>query len=118
MAIGFVDKVRVYHVLIDELRLCMELSIKACRECRFSKGGHALALANGNAILVIDFYTGEKIADLRGHNSKVRSLFWLDSGAQLLSCGQDGAVYLWDIEGESLFALLVVDVGIVVTTSC
>jgi WD40 repeat protein len=97
IAVGFIDKLRIYHVLVDELRICLELSIKGCKECRFSKGGHALAIANGNAILVIDFYSGEKIADLRGHNSKVRCLFWLESGCHLLSCGQDGAVYLWDI---------------------
>ena len=31
---------------------------------------------------------------------QVRSLFWLDSGHQLLSCGQDGAVYIWELEGS------------------
>ena len=30
-----------------------------------------MAAASGNSILIIDFYTGDKIADLRGHNSKV-----------------------------------------------
>lgn len=28
LAIGFVDKLRIYHILVDELRLCMEVSIK------------------------------------------------------------------------------------------
>ena len=47
------------------------MPIKGCRECRFSKGGHFLAASHGNSIIVYDFNTGEKIADLRGHNSKV-----------------------------------------------
>lgn len=98
-AVGFTDKLRVYHILVDEIRVCLEVPIKNCRECKFSKGGHLLAAANGNSINIFDFFTGEKIADLRGHNGKVRSLFWLDSGHQLLSCGQDGAVYVWDLEG-------------------
>lgn len=98
-AVAFTDKVRLYHVLVDDLRLCMELSIKACRECAFSNGGHVFAAANGNSIIVYDFHTGEKIADLRGHNSKVRSLYWMPSGCQLLTCGQDGAVYLWALDG-------------------
>lgn len=99
VAVGFGDKLRVFHILVDELRSCLELSIKNCRECSFSNGGHMLAASNGNSINVFDFYTGDKVADLRGHNSKVRSIFWLESGTQILSCGQDGAVYLWDIEG-------------------
>lgn len=98
-AVGFADKLRVFHILVDDLRPCLELSIKNCRECRFSNGGNMLAAANGNTIHVYDFYSGDKIADLRGHNGKVRSIFWLDSGAHILSCGQDGAVYLWEIDG-------------------
>lgn len=98
IAVGFSDKLRVYHVLVDDLKLCQEVPIKNCRECRFSGGGHFLGVANGNTVNVFSFHTGEKVADLRGHNSKIRSLYWLESGLQLLSCGQDGAVYLWDIE--------------------
>lgn len=98
-AVGFTDKIRVYHILVDDLRLCMEVALKGCRECRFSPGGNVLAVANGNSVVVYDFYTGEKVADLRGHNSKVRSIFWMPSGFQLLSCGLDGAVYLWTLDG-------------------
>ncbi len=97
-AVGFTDKLRVYHVLVDDLRLCVELPVKACKEVQFSYGGNLLGAANGNAIGVYDMYTGDKVADLRGHNSKVRSLKWLPNG-YLLSCGQDGAVYLWEVEG-------------------
>ena len=46
--------------------------------------------------MVFDFYACEKIIDLRGHNSKVRSLYWGADDATLISCGQDGAVYQWD----------------------
>jgi cilia- and flagella-associated protein 57 len=98
-AVGFADKLRLFHILVDELRPALELPIKNCREAKFSWGGHMLAAANGNSINVFDFYTGEKVADLRGHNGKVRSIYWLESGSQLLSCGHDGAVYVWDIDG-------------------
>ena len=98
-AVGFADKLRVFHVLVEELRPCLEIPIKNCRECVFSNGGNMLAAANGNSINVFDFYTGEKVADLRGHNGKVRSIFWLQSGTQLLSCGHDGAVYMWELDG-------------------
>jgi cilia- and flagella-associated protein 57 len=99
VAVGFADKLRLFHILVDELRPAVELPIKNCREAKFSWGGNMLAAANGNSINVFDFYTGEKVADLRGHNGKVRSIYWLESGSQLLSCGHDGAVYIWDIDG-------------------
>jgi cilia- and flagella-associated protein 57 len=97
-AVGFTDKLRMFHILVDDLRVCTELPIKCCKEVQFSIGGNLIAAANGNAINVYDCHSGEKVADLRGHNSKVRSLTWLENGT-LLSCGQDGAVYLWEIEG-------------------
>ncbi len=101
IAIGFSDKLRVFHLLVDDIRLCMEVSIKGCRELRFSKSGNFLAAAHGNTINIFDFHTGEKVTDLRGHNNKVKSLYWLESGCQLISCGQDGAVYIWDISSSS-----------------
>jgi WD40 repeat protein len=55
---------------------------------------------SGHGILVFDFFTAEKVADLKGHNNKVRSLFWLEGGDELLSSGQDGAIYLWDVMGN------------------
>lgn len=99
-AVGFSDKLRVYHILVDDLRVCMEVPIKACRECRFSQGGNYLAATNGNSIAIFDFSSGDKVADLRGHNSKVRAVYWMPSGCHLLSCGLDGAVYLWALDGS------------------
>ncbi len=99
-AVGFSDKLRVYHVLVDDIRVCLELGIKACKEAKFSHGGQMLALANGNSISVFEFTTGEKVVDLKGHNNRVKSIHWLPSGFQLVSCGADGAIYLWDLEGK------------------
>lgn len=101
VAIAFLDKLRLYHILLDDLRLCVELPVKCCRVCVFSQGGNLLATANGNIISVFDSHTGERVVDLRGHNGKVRSLHWLQSGTQLLSCGQDGMVYSWNLDGPT-----------------
>ena len=59
-----------------------------------------IAAAGANVIYVYDFHTGDKITDMRGHNGKVRSFTWSESGAHLLSSGQDGAIYLWDLSGQ------------------
>ncbi|GMH77228.1 hypothetical protein TrST_g6546 [Triparma strigata] len=97
LLIGFADKLRLMNVLMDDIRPFREVSIKMCRECCFSHGGQYFAAVNGNIICIFDFYTGEKVQDMRGHNSKVKGLTWGDDDSTLISCGQDGAVYLWNV---------------------
>eukprot|EP00752_Nemacystus_decipiens_P016532 g14776.t1 len=77
---------------------CHEISIKQCREVKFSNGGSMFAAVNGNVVTIFDFNTYDKLADLRGHNSKVRHLYWGAQDQTLVSCGQDGAVYQWDVD--------------------
>ena len=47
---------------------------------------------------MFDFYRAEKKADLRGHNGKIRSLSWSAGDLSLISCGQDGSGYHWDVQ--------------------
>ncbi|CAM9434154.1 unnamed protein product, partial [Choristocarpus tenellus] len=98
MIIGFTDKVRLMNILMDDLRPYREIAIKLCREVKFSNGGSMFAAVNGNVISVFDFNTYDKFADLRGHNSKVRNIHWGAYDQTLVSCGQDGAVYQWDVD--------------------
>ena len=97
IAIGFSDKFRIFHMLSDDLVMYQEFPIKGATECEFSTGGHLIALMNGNIINLFDFYSGEKLGDLRGHNGRVKSLIWQNRDEYLLSCGHDGAVYTWSV---------------------
>jgi WD40 repeat protein len=96
--VGFSDKLRLLNLLMDDIRAYREVPIKLCREVRFSHGGQYFAAVNGNIIMVFDFYTCEKVVDLRGHNSKVKSVHWGADDTTIVSCGLDGAVYQWDWE--------------------
>ncbi len=73
LLVGFSDKLRMLNVLMNDIRPFKEFSIKACKEARFSNGGHLFAAVNGNTINVFSTYTCENIGNLRGHNGKVRS---------------------------------------------
>jgi cilia- and flagella-associated protein 57 len=42
-------------------------------------------------------WTFENIGNLKGHNGKVRSLYWTPDDSILVSAGSDGAVYTWII---------------------
>ena len=95
--VGFTDKLRLMNLLMDDIRTFKEFSIKACIECKFSRGGDLFAAAAGNAVNVYNFYTFVCIAQLRGHNQKVLSLNFDPSGTSLLSAGMDGGVICWDL---------------------
>lgn len=46
-------------------RLIKEFSVKACKECCFSHGGHYFAAVNGNTISIYNTYTFDNIGNLR-----------------------------------------------------
>ncbi|OWZ18454.1 WD domain-containing hypothetical protein [Phytophthora megakarya] len=98
LLVGFADKLRLLNILMDDIRSFKELPVKACRECQFSTGGHLFAAVNGNTIQVFSHFTGELVATLRGHNGKVRSIYWNADDSSIVSAGLDGAVYHWDLD--------------------
>eukprot|EP00397_Hematodinium_sp_SG-2012_P003973 GEMP01003983.1.p1 GENE.GEMP01003983.1~~GEMP01003983.1.p1 ORF type:complete len:1382 (+),score=370.47 GEMP01003983.1:167-4312(+) len=100
LIVGFSDKLRLMNLLMEDMRTFKDLPIKACRECRFSNGGQYFACVNSNQIQVYKTYTCELVANLRGHNNKVRSLSWTMDDATLVSAGIDGAVYEFNIIQE------------------
>lgn len=97
VVVGFVDKLRLLNVLMDDLREVKEFAIKACAEVRFSNGGHCFAAANGAIVQLYSTYRGEYQQSLRGHNGRVTGLQWAPNDATLLTCSADGSIYEWDI---------------------
>jgi WD40 repeat protein len=55
------------------------------------------AANSGSSINVFNFFTGEVVATLRGHTSKIRSISWLNNDSRICSVGSEGAVFYWDI---------------------
>eukprot|EP00002_Diphylleia_rotans_P000166 TRINITY_DN1008_c0_g1_i4.p1 TRINITY_DN1008_c0_g1~~TRINITY_DN1008_c0_g1_i4.p1 ORF type:complete len:1179 (-),score=303.89 TRINITY_DN1008_c0_g1_i4:414-3950(-) len=105
--VGFSDKLRLMNLLMDDIRPYKEFTIRGCRECRFSNGGQLFAAVNGNTIQIFSSYSFENIGNLRGHNSKVRSISWTPDDSRIISAGMDGAVYEWKLrdfkrEGENV----------------
>ncbi|XP_029474302.1 cilia- and flagella-associated protein 57 isoform X2 [Rhinatrema bivittatum] len=94
--VGFFDKLRLMNLLIDDIRSFKEFTVRGCRECSFSHGGHLFATVNGNVIHIYSTSTFENITNLKGHNGKVRSVVWSADDSRLVSCGMDGAVYEWN----------------------
>ncbi|XP_060782965.1 cilia- and flagella-associated protein 57 [Neoarius graeffei] len=94
--VGFADKLRLLNLLIDDIRTFKEFTVRSCRECVFSHGGHMFAAVNGNVIHLYSTMTFDNILNLKGHGGKVRSVVWSADDSHLVSCGMDGAVYEWN----------------------
>lgn len=100
LIVGFSDKLRLMNLLMEDMRTYKEIPIKACRECRFSHGGQFFAAVNSNTVQVYRTYTCEVVCNLRGHQSKVRSVCWTADDSKLVTTGADGAAYEYDIIKE------------------
>ncbi|KAI9141043.1 WD repeat domain 65-like protein [Paraphysoderma sedebokerense] len=98
--VGFSDKLRLMNILIDDIRSFKEFAIRGCRECRFSNGGQHFAAVHGTVIQVYNTWTFECIANLKGHNAKVRSICWSQDDSKLLTAGMDGAIYEWNLKTQ------------------
>mmetsp|Transcript_38583 Transcript_38583/g.62503 ORF Transcript_38583/g.62503 Transcript_38583/m.62503 type:complete len:1299 (+) Transcript_38583:248-4144(+) len=97
--IGFPDKLRFFNVFKDDLRLFQDISIKGCREARFSHGGQYFAAVSQTNINIYSTYTLECVGVLKGHTGPVRSVCWSVDDFSMVSGGVDGAVYEWQLKG-------------------
>ncbi|KAG4096896.1 WD40 repeat-like protein [Neocallimastix lanati (nom. inval.)] len=95
--VGFNDKLRFMNILVDDIRTFKEFNIRNCRECKFSNGGQYFAAVSGNDIHVYSTWSFELLHVMTGHNGKINSVKWSKDDTKMVSCGKDGAVYLWSI---------------------
>lgn len=71
---GMVDKIRMYTILMNDIRELREWPVRSCRELKFSNGGHYFAAANGNILQLYSTTTLENVANMKGHSNKVGKL--------------------------------------------
>ena len=103
LLIGFSNKLQLMNILVDDLQIVRDFPITMCRECHFSKGGHAFAAAQSNVISVFNYHSGKKQIDFKGHNSKVRRIHWNYDDHSIISTEDDGPIYQWKVEdGERI----------------
>ena len=107
VVVGLRERIRMYNVMIDELKLFRELPIKGCRGLEFSNGGNMFAACVGITITVFGNYqfsaqTGfQQLYSFSGHISPVKKVVWSPDDNVLYSAGMDGNVYGWDLVKNS-----------------
>ena len=93
--LGFSDKLRLYNLLMDDVRPIADLPVKSCRECRFSHGGGFFAAVSGAHIHIFSTWTAESLCTLKGHSGVVKAIWWNEADRGIVSAGMDGALYEW-----------------------
>lgn len=100
---GFSDKVLMMNVIPgNHIKMYHSFPFKSCREIKYSNGGQYFAVVNGNSpnfqtIHVFNTYTGENPFVLKGHNARVRCLYWSKDDTTLVSCGADGMICVFTV---------------------
>ena len=57
LAASFIDKIRIYHILHDELRHYKNIEIKNCQKMKFCTGGHLFFAIDNKQIHIFNSYT-------------------------------------------------------------
>lgn len=93
LAVSFVDKVRLFHLLLDELRLFRDVSTPSSNLLKFSLGGHFLAIVSGKSIYIYKSYTLQLLTIIQEHSSPIQDIGWASKDSKLVSVGSDGFIY-------------------------
>ena len=96
-------RVAMMHLLSDELKPAVEMSVKGAQFGRFSNGGGLYAVACLKHIHVYSTYGGSDalVGTLLGHVGHIMSITWTEHDVSLVSCAADGAVYIWNVDSLS-----------------
>ncbi|KAF0697626.1 Aste57867_11716 [Aphanomyces stellatus] len=97
IAIAFKERVRLYNMLQDGLRVLREISMKAANVLQFSHGGHLLACGAGLNMYIYRTYSCDLVHTFTGHINVIQCLRWSKDDSFLYSAGNDGAIYCWNI---------------------
>ncbi|XP_012285272.1 cilia- and flagella-associated protein 57 [Orussus abietinus] len=112
--VGFSDKLRFMSILIDNLLSMQEFPIRNCKTVKFSFGGHMFAAVNGNLIQVYTTIGFRNRFILKGHTGRIQGIVWTQTDTKLVTIGQEGAIYDWDMSTGSRVAEVILK-GIVLT---
>ncbi len=100
IVLGTQDKINWMNVLTKSISSggLKSVQTKHCKEIKFANGGHLFAAVHTNSIQVFNFYTGEQFKHpFKGHLNKPRCIDWFEDDSGFISCGNDGAIYVFDV---------------------
>ena len=100
MAAGFVDKIRLYHILHNGIRPFRNVDIKGCKKIKFSNGGQWFAAVDNKFLHFYNSYTLERIGgEEKLMNEDVTDLRFNPDDTCLAICTSQGFVFRYRTTG-------------------
>jgi WD40 repeat protein len=65
LAASFIDKIRLYHILHDELRAYKTIEVKNCQRMRFNPGGNFFFVVDGKNVIIYNAYTLQRLHQIK-----------------------------------------------------
>ncbi|CAM9100917.1 unnamed protein product [Ectocarpus sp. 6 AP-2014] len=96
LLVSFGEKVRLYSILMEDVRELKEFVVKHCRVVCFSGGGQYFSFSHNAQILVYETFTCNLVTSLKGHQGRIRSIVWKERDRRILTASSEGQVYLWE----------------------
>jgi len=102
LAVGYKDKLVLYHILVDGLKAYREMQCQSIvRIIEFSSGGQFLSVVVNNTISVYATYQSSHtstfllVSSFTSHVGRINHLTWANN--TLFSAGTDRNIYGWDM---------------------
>ncbi len=104
MAVGCVDKLRIFHVLNNQLRPYREIGIKKAHIVKFSNGGHLMSVAHpflqdneNDYIRVYNALTLEELFCYKDAHSVIKTIQWKHTDDFMITACKNGTVIEWKV---------------------
>ena len=95
LAAGFKDKIRIYHILHDDLRIFRNIERKYCSKIKFSYGGQYLVCIVQKHLYIYKSYTLECIFSEKISSSHVTDIRFSKNDTCLCLVSADGFMQRW-----------------------
>lgn len=96
LAVGFVEKLRIYYLMMKGLKVHTEFDIYGVSLMRFANGGQLLAAAQSRYVHMISTRTMEKLFTLEHSKGNISALCFDPDDTNFWSCCSEGQVREWD----------------------
>ena len=99
LAISFIDKIWIHHIIHDELRQIKSLDVKNATLIRYSRGGQYFFAVEKQWIYVFNSYTFQLIEKFKHTGIKATEIVFADHDKAFAIVSSCGYIGKWKIPG-------------------
>ncbi|CAD2107572.1 WD repeat-containing protein 65, putative [Plasmodium vinckei] len=97
LLVSFTDRLRLFHILYNKLKIKKEWFLKNCSCCRFSNGGNLMAVSKISTIYIYKTYTYDILFVFKSHVNYITDIIWSYNDFTIFSIGRDGYLFEYSL---------------------